>query len=162
VGEDDGRLAVERMRGYLREVLAATDTRETTVAHELQLVRAYLDLMKIALGERLSFAIHASAEALAVRIPPLSVLTLAENAVKHGIAAGGHAGVVSVAAEREGRAARIEVRDDGPGVAVISGSGLGLANTKARLRAMYGARATLSLETARGRGAVAAIEISRP
>jgi signal transduction histidine kinase len=159
VGHDDGRDAVERLRGYLKEVLGAISGPETTVKRELQLVQAYLQLMKIALGDRLTFAIDASPAVLDVRIPPLSVLTLAENAVKHGIAGAARAGVVHVVARREGATALIEVRDDGPGVAASSGSGMGLANTKARLRAMHGANARLSLQAIPGCGAVAAIEI---
>ena len=160
VGPNDGRRAVERMRAYLREVMDAIGAREATVSNELELVRAYLELMKVGLGDRLSFVIEAASEVMGVRIPPLSVLTLAENAVKHGIAGTARAGIVHVRATREGSVTRIEVRDDGEGLSMTSGSGVGLANTKARLRAMHGAKATLSLDAAPGRGAVAAIEIT--
>jgi signal transduction histidine kinase len=160
VGHDDGRDAAQRLRWYLQEVLRSLGARDTTLAGELELVRAYLDLMKIGLAERLSFTIDADAQVLEARIPPLSVLTLAENAVKHGIANGARAGVVRIAAMRKGASVRIEVRDDGPGVAPSSGNGMGLANTKARLRAMYGGGVTLSLEAEPGSGSVAAIEIA--
>jgi hypothetical protein len=162
VGHEDGRHAVERLRSYLKEVLDAMGTRETTLARELELVRAYLSLMKVGLGDRLSFTIEMAPAAMAVRIPPLAVLTLAENAVKHGIARSARVGTVQVLASREAGATRIEVRDDGEGLAASGGTGLGLANTKARLRAMYGTSATLSLDAAPGRGAVAAIEIAAP
>lgn len=160
VGPSDGRQAIERMRSYLKEVMEAIGAREATVARELELVRAYLELMKVGLGEQLSFAIEASPDVLRVQIPPLSVLTLAENAVKHGIAGTARAGFVHVRATRELGLTRIEVRDDGEGLSVTSGSGVGLANTKARLRAMHGPNATLSLDAGPGRGAVAAIEIA--
>jgi len=161
VGHDDGRHAVERLRSYLGEVLDAIGGTQTSVARELELVRAYLALVKVGLGERLSFEIDAAADVLAIRLPPLAVLTLAENAVKHGIAGRGQPGTVRVIARREGAGARIEVRDDGAGMASASGSGVGLANTKARLRAMYGEGASLSLDATPGRGAVAAIAIAR-
>ena len=162
VGEDQGLHAVERLRSYMKEVLGAFGHDETSISRELELVRAYLELTKIGLGERLSFVIDASPEVASVRIPPLAVLTLAENAVKHGIAPLARPGVVQVVARRDAGGVRIEVRDDGEAAALSAGTGVGLANTKARLRAMYGAAATLSLDAGPGRGAVAAIEITAP
>ena len=118
-----------------------------TLEDELRHVGSYLELEKARFGAQLQVTIDADAEALAVRLPPLLVQPLAENAVKHGKPAR-QLHLLIRARVRRGRL-RVTVRDDGRGIArdvldrvlepgVGAGTGLGLANVHLRLQAHYG------------------------
>jgi LytS/YehU family sensor histidine kinase len=89
------------------------------------------------------------------------LLTLVENAIKHGIAPQTEGGTIAIRAEADDRQLRIEVRDTGAGLTQSAGTGLGLANVRARLSALFGAGARLVIEPNAPRGVVAAIEIPR-
>jgi signal transduction histidine kinase len=94
-------------------------------------------------------------------IPPLMLMTLVENAVKHGIAPVGH-GRIDIRFERTGDLLRVSVADDGRGLAGEAGEGLGLANVRERLAAIHGPGASVRLAPREGGGAVATITIPRP
>ncbi|HRD98471.1 MAG TPA: sensor histidine kinase, partial [Rubrivivax sp.] len=117
---------------------------------------AYLGLMAARMP-RLRFAIDAPAELLAAPCPPLMLISLAENAVKHGAEPKIGAVLVAVSARRAADGGLdLEVADDGAGFgSQTSGSGLGLANIRDRLQQIYQGRASLTL-TARPQGGVAA------
>ncbi|MNC90683.1 Sensor histidine kinase YpdA [compost metagenome] len=89
------------------------------------------------------------------------LLTLVENAIKHGIAPQTEGGAIGIVARADARRLRIEVRDTGAGLSQVAGSGMGLANVRARLAALFGAAARLVIEPNAPRGVVAAIEIPR-
>jgi LytS/YehU family sensor histidine kinase len=89
------------------------------------------------------------------------LLTLVENAIKHGIAPQTEGGTIVVRARADDRRLRIEVCDTGAGLAQAAGTGMGLANVRARLKALFGAGARLVIEPNRPHGVVAAIEIPR-
>jgi hypothetical protein len=158
----DGGEAVQRLRAYLRDVLASVRADESTLKRELGLVRSYLALVQVSMESRLSYDAQIDAASSDVPIPPLAVLTLVENAIKHGVAPRREGGRVSVSASRVADAVRIEVRDDGVGLHASSGNGYGLANAKSRLKATHGERARLTLRANEPRGAVATIEIESP
>jgi len=135
---------------------------KTTVplAEEMQIVRAYLEIEKARLGDRLEIAIQADDDALTVPIPILSVQPLVENAIKHGIAPRTGPGWVRVRAARDGAHLRVTVENSGgesPGAG--AGAGVGLQNVRRRLEICCGAAAGLSLEF-RGERTVA--ELSLP
>ena len=159
---EGGGDAIDRLCTYLREVGAAVRGADATLGRELELVRAYLALLRVTMGERLAFEIRADEGVAGQRVPALVVLTLVENAVKHGIGRCPEGGSIRVTAARGERGLRIEVRDDGAGLTGTSGTGVGLANAKARLRATFGPAARLSLGANVPRGAIAAIEIAQP
>jgi sensor histidine kinase YesM len=96
-------------------------------------------------------------------VPTLILQPLVENAVKHGIAGVRGGGRIEVRARREGDLLLLSVRDTGPGPAPsadpVSARGVGLRNTEARLRQMYGSSDALSLRAAEGGGAVAEVRI---
>jgi len=132
---------------------------ETTLAEEIDLVSAYLGLQKIRMGARLEISIDAPASLLAARVPPMMLATLVENAIKHGIAPLAEGGSILVKARASGGELVLSVADNGRGLTAASGPGVGLANIRARLAALYGERAALALEANTPRGVVAIIRL---
>ena len=156
-----GRHMLDRLVDYLQAALPRMRQADTTLAQELELAHAYLDLQQIRIGGRLGFSIEVPEEFARLRFPPLMLLTLVENAIKHGIAPLTEGGTIRISAGPCGERLRIEVRDTGRGFAQAGGSGMGLANVRARLAALFGAGARLVIEPNTPRGVVAAIEIPR-
>jgi sensor histidine kinase YesM len=122
-------------------------------------VRAYLDIMRLRMGERLSYRIDCPEELDSVTLPPLSLATLVENAIKHGLEPKVGPGVVSISAgSREGRF-WIAVEDDGVGFSETGGEGgIGLKNLRERL-ALFSKEASLTLEPVATGGVRAIIEM---
>ncbi|MCC6363902.1 MAG: histidine kinase [Bryobacterales bacterium] len=116
---------------------------------ELEIVRAYLEIEALRLGDKLRTEIDASPEALRVSIPVLTIEPLVENAVKHGVAQNTEGGLVRVEAHLEDHGLRIRVLDTGAGFAASSshGSGHGLENVNKRLRLCYGADAEVHIHS---------------
>ena len=156
-----GRHMLDRLIDYLGAALPRVRQADTTLGQELELAHAYLDLHQIRIGGRLGFSIEVPEEMASVRFPPLMLLTLVENAIKHGIAPLTEGGTIRISAGTRGERLRIEVRDTGAGLRQGGGSGMGLANVRARLAALFGAGARLVIEPNAPRGVVAAIEIPR-
>src|SRR4051812_11482524 len=154
-----GRAMLGQLTRYLRAALPKMRSHETTLAEELDLVSAYLGVQKIRMGARLDSAIDAPEALLRARVPPMMLATLVENAVKHGIGPLAEGGAIRVKAERAGDALTLSVADNGRGLTAASGSGVGLANVRARLAALYGERAGLRLELNTPRGVVAIISL---
>lgn len=119
---------------------------------ELEIVRAYLEIEALRLGDRLRWTIDAAPEALGAMIPVLSLQPLVENAVRHGVAPSGGPGEVQVRARVEGGLCRIEVSDTGAGVeAEANPDGIGLDNVRRRLELHFGPGAQLELRRQAGR-----------
>ncbi len=154
-----GREMLASLIGYLRAALPSMRSNGSTLGRELELVRSFLNILQMRMGERLRFSIDADAQLLDAAMPPMVLPTLVENAIKHGLAPLPEGGRIDVSVRRDGEAMRIEVRDTGAGFTASGGSGVGLANTRSRLAALYGARASLSLAAASPRGVVATVRL---
>lgn len=156
-----GRNMLVALIAYLRAALPGMRRQESTLAEELELVRHYLAILQMRMGERLSFAIQAAPELLSARLPTLVLPTLVENAIKHGLSPlpeGGHIDIRAVQAGDGGLT--VEVADNGQGFGAASGgAGVGLANTRARLAGRFGDAATLELQAAEPRGVVARVHL---
>ncbi len=159
---------VDRLVDYLRASIprlrSTASEAEATLGAQLDVARAYLALMRSRLL-RLSFTLNADDELLAARCPPLMLIGLVENAVKHGIEPKLGPGHITVAAVRTGAGdgpARLEisVSDDGVGLREgAMGSGLGLVNVREQLQQLYGSAAELRLQSAAGGGARATLSL---
>ena len=156
-----GRRMLDRFLDYLQAALPRMRGSSTTLEEELQLARAYLDLQQLRIGGRLAFSIDVPEAIGELRFPPLMLITLVENAIKHGIAPQLEGGTIGIRARADERVLRIEVRDTGAGLRQAAGTGIGLANVRARLAALFGAGARLVIEPNLPHGVVAAIEIPR-
>ena len=132
---------------YLRQSMPRERGDGSTLRQQLELSRAYLDIMRIRMGQRLLYRIRAEDDVLTAPFPPLLMATLIENAIKHGIEPKPGGGHVEVDARRDGTRLVVTVSDDGVGFSpdAASGHGVGLANTRARLAALYGDAASLDL-----------------
>ena len=154
-----GRAMIRSLRGYLGEAIPMSRLRETPLGEEVRLATAYLEVLKVRMGARLETRVQVSPDVVDRPVPPLMLVTLVENAVKHGIAPRAEGGRVAIEANRGDAFVEIRVIDDGIGFREHSGTGVGLANTRARLRTLYGAAARLDLARNPGGGVVATIRL---
>jgi sensor histidine kinase YesM len=136
-----GRLAV-----LLRVSLDNSGRRLIPLREELAMVESYLDIERVRFGEKLRGSVEVPAELRDAEVPPMSVQSLVENAVKYGVTPQSSGGECRIAACAEGESLRIEVRDTGPGfdLAAIP-AGHGLDNLVERLDALFGPRARLNV-----------------
>ena len=159
VDPDRGQQMLGSLLDYLRAALPAMRRPSAALAEEFELVRAYLSLLQHRMGDRLHFRIELSDQLASAPIPPLILPTLVENAVRHGLGPLPEGGTISVNAVRDDNQVVVSVADDGAGFQGTSGSGVGLANTRARLSALFGNAASLSLRSNQPRGIVAEVRL---
>ena len=155
-----GAEVISSLMRYLRAALPQLRSQNATLDDELELVRAYLDLLPVRMGERLAFFIDADLAHDSVEFPPMLLITLVENAFKHGLEPLG-GGTVCVQARGDGNMLQVSVTDDGIGVgaAPSGGTGVGLVNVRRQLAARYGKHARLTLERVHPRGTRARISM---
>jgi len=152
---------VERLAALLRAALDAGRRGLVPLAEELDLVADYLEIEKARLGERLTYAIDASANVEGYLVPPLSVQALVENSVKHAIAPRAAGGQLRVEARGDEARLVVRVRDDGPGFSLDgTAPGHGLDVLRGRLAERFGAGAALSAGRENG-GAVVTMIVPR-
>ena len=144
---------------YLRAALPQLRSDSTTLGQEVDLAQAYLSIMQMRMGPRLSFAIDVPAQHRPLGVPPMLLMSLVENAVKHGLEPQAQGGTIRIAARRTADRLAIVVTDDGRGLAEKIGNGVGLTNLRGRLKALYADRARFTLEEITPHGARATIEI---
>jgi LytS/YehU family sensor histidine kinase len=150
---------------FLRAGLAGLRDDTTTLAREFDMAAAFLAIMKTRMGERLTFELNLPGELADESMPPAMLISLVENAIKHGLEPALDGGHLGLSARRDGSMLTIEVRDTGLGLGVASAAasgGVGLSNIRERLAAIYGADASLSVHENQPRGVVAAITLIRP
>lgn len=156
---DAGALMLRNLRNYLSVALPGMRDGAATLGREIDHVCAYLDIQQIRMGHRLAYAIDVPDALRDARLPPLMVLTLVENAVKHGLTPLPEGGHIDVRATATGSRLTIDVVDTGRGFAKSQGSGTGLANIRARLASAYGPSASLSLALGPAGGVIATLEL---
>ena len=123
---------------FLRATLAHDGRHEHSLAEELALLDAYLEIEKARLGERLRLTMKAGPDLLDSAVPYLMLQPLVENAIRHGIAPLATPGRLDIRVERAGAQLRVDVHNDGRRPAQSTGGGIGLANVAERLRHLYG------------------------
>ncbi len=156
---DGGAELFSHLMVYLRAALPRLRETESTLATEINLARAYLAVLQIRMGSRLRFSIEVPDVLLSMPFPSMALLTLVENAVKHGLAPAQLGGTIAIrAAERHDRI-MLTVTDTGVGFGAKGGSGIGIANTRSRLAAVYGDAAELALAANTPHGVIASIVV---
>jgi sensor histidine kinase YesM len=151
---------------YLRASLSGLGNGRHTLGDEIDLIDAYMRIIKIRMEDRLEYAIEVPAALRGLTLPPLTLQPLVENAIVHGLEpqiAGGH---VRVGARSDGRSLVVTVDDDGAGLAEPAraggrraGSGTALANIRSRLEQAYGSSASLDIGAAEPRGVRARLSL---
>jgi signal transduction histidine kinase len=151
---------LQSLIGYLRAAVPRLHNSHATLGDEEALLRAYLELMQMRMPDRLQWQLRIDPALRELRFPPMALLTLVENAVRHGIdpsEAGGRIEVEAGADAASGRI-RIVVSDTGVGMAETAPPGMGLTNLQARLEAFFGSGATLALCEAAPHGVQAELQ----
>lgn len=158
---EDAAALLDALVTYLRAAIPRLhgDALEHTLGEQLELCRAYLEIMRLRL-ERLSYRVEADESLLAHPFIPLLLLTLVENAVKHGVEPSTDPGEIVIIATRQGRSLCLRVEDSGVGLSALGAGGVGLHNLNAQLQVRYGARAQFQLAGREEGGAVASIDIA--
>ena len=145
---------------YLRAAVPALDAERSTFANEQQTVCAYLELMRVRMPDRLRYAVRIDPSALTLYCPPMALLTLVENAVKHGIDPSETGGTIDVRVELRERRVQVRVADTGVGLLARrpGGFGTGLTNLRERLALAFDGDAQFRLAPAHPHGTVAEAE----
>jgi hypothetical protein len=140
-----------RLAELLRELVVDAPAARVPLRDELNFVERYLSIERARYGERLRITVNAAQDALEVRIPRLLIQPLVENAVRHGLSGSTSSGAIDIAATRTERWLTVQVSNDGAAPqrdAVAPLEGVGLGNTRSRLRTLYGDAFELGFTTA--------------
>jgi two-component sensor histidine kinase len=158
-GSPQASSVLKSLIAYLRAAVPRMQQVGTTLGQELDLVRAYLELMQMRIPDRLQFALHIEPAANALQCPPMTLLTLVENAVRHGIDPREEGGRIDVDVWlRDGRC-HARVTDTGVGLkSTTGGLGTGLSNLRERMQLAFGGDAQLRLTEVQPHGVCAELE----
>jgi signal transduction histidine kinase len=147
-GSPQAATVLDSLIGYLRAAMPRLQEANANLEQELQLVRSYLELMQMRMPDRLQYSVHADDAALKLRCPPTTLLTLVENAVRHGIDPSEEGGRIDVRVTVVDGRCRAEVSDTGAGLkGGGEGLGTGLASLRERLKIVFGDGAQVRLAT---------------
>ena len=156
---EKGRFLLRNLGDYLRVAISRARLRDASLGEEVALARSFLAIFEVRMGARLRVRIDLPAELASALVPPLMLGTLVENAIKHGIGPRASGGTVSLTARRDGSSLEVEVADDGVGFRARSGHGVGLANIRARLEALFASAGSLELARGRAGGVTATMRL---
>jgi hypothetical protein len=157
-----------RVHGYLIEYLRASLPQMRskngkgsggTLGKQVELSRAYLAIMQARMKERLAVRFEVPDFLGSAPFPPMMLQTLIENAIKHGLEPKISGGTIVVRAQVVGATLHVDVCDDGVGIDLHAGEGVGLANIRERLALLYGKAAELAIEIPPGGGACVSIRL---
>ena len=151
---------------YLRAALPQLRAHSSTLGREFELAKAYLAILQMRMGRRLTFSVELASDLASHPFPPNMLISLVENAIKHGVEPAVDGGTVGIDARRDGDRIVLTVTDSGRGLAAsgaasadTAGDGVGLSNVRERLAALFGPRARFTIEEVQPRGTRAIITI---
>jgi signal transduction histidine kinase len=154
---------LDHLVGYLQNAMPDMRSVSSTLGREMDLVSDYLAVMRIRMGERLRFTVEVAEDLRRLPFPPAMLISLVENAIKHGLERASRPGLITIIARHErdgkGELLKVSVVDDGVGLTEQSGQGTGLANITERLLLLYGRKASLFVEPGDGRGVRAVLTV---
>ena len=145
---------LSRLSDLLRHTLDHVETQEVPLWRELEFLRLYLSIEQVRFEDRLRIRIEAGPEVSDALVPHMALQPLVENAVRHGLGQSEEPVLIQVGVASVNGHLALTVTDDGPGcpTSVFEEKGIGLTNTRNRLKRLYGAGATLTLENRLPRG----------
>ena len=156
----DASRMLELLGDVLRSALRADPRHEIPLSEELQFLEQYLAIEQVRFSDRLRVVWSIDDGVRRAHVPGFILQPLVENALRHGIAKRGEVGTIEIGARRVNDTLVLTVGDDGPGLSEIPPRlGLGLTNTRERLRTMYGDTASLAIDPAATRGTIATIRL---
>ena len=157
--------AVDMLTGLadlLRVLFKNIEVQEVSLKEELEFLERYLEIEKVRFKDRLRVNMKIEPDTLEALVPNLILQPIVENAIRHGIEQRSASGLLEISAQRQNGTLSLEVRDDGPGLSPEDKPGegqIGLANTRTRLRQLYGEAQSFELRNEVGGGAVATMAI---
>jgi len=148
----------------LRHSLENIGVQEVSLRHEIDFLKIYFEIEQVRFKDRLQVRLEIEPETLKASVPNLILQPLVENAIRHGVGKQRDAGLVEITAERQNGSLIVRVRDNGPGLSEgwtvnDGGFGIGIANTRARLRQLYGDAQTFDIRNSESGGAVVVLKI---
>ncbi|MEP6507219.1 MAG: histidine kinase [Gemmatimonadales bacterium] len=148
---------LSKLSDLLRDLLRHRDSALVRLSDEMKYTRTYLEIAHLRFADRLAFTIDAHPDVLGAAVPLFVLQPLVENAIGHGIGGKATGGTITVRANRSGNRLMLEVEDDGVGLTAAPGEGVGLGNTRERLRVCFGSDADLNLRLGEKGGTIATI-----
>ncbi len=159
-GSPQAPAVLRALIAYLRAAVPRLHEASTTLGQELDLVQAYLELMHMRMPDRLTYALNVDESARAATCPPITLLTLVENAVRHGIDPAEDGGRIDIDVQTRGEYCLVRVRDTGIGLRASDGGlGTGLVTLRERLRLIFGDRAKLAVTEQLPHGVCAELDL---
>ena len=146
---------------YLRTSLSRTFPDPITLDQEIDMIKAYLNIQKIRMGERLHFNIELPDAVSKHPFPPMLLQPLVENALKHGLEPKMEGGEIMIKATEEEDLIRVEVMDTGCGFSSLHNAGVGIGNVKERIKLLYGEKGRFIIEENKPNGVRAIIEVPK-
>ena len=147
---------------YLRQSMPRTEDSMSSLGEELERARAYLDILKLRMGERLALQLQVPDALMGVPMPPMMLQTLVENAIKHGLEPVSGGGTIWILAREDQGKVCVTVADDGRGFGTdTGGTGIGLKNVRERLQLAYGDAASFAIGANFPKGVAATITLPR-
>lgn len=156
---DTARKTVGRLSDLLRQTLENDGAQEVTLRSEVDFLERYLQIEQTRFGDRLSVNLDVDPETYDAAVPTMVLQPLVENAIKHGITRRRGPARIDIRAHRSNGSLEMMVLDNGMGLKGTIREGVGLANTRARLRQLYGEQHDLTLANAEGGGVIATVTI---
>lgn len=153
----DASRMLELLSAVLRQVLQSGKREKVTLDEELRFIQQYLAIEQVRFSDRLQVRWSIEPTVRDALVPEFILQPLVENAVRHGVARLSEAGMIEVAARESETDLILSVRDNGPGVRPGSNSGVGLANTRARVETLFGEAGQLEVVKAEGGGTIATL-----
>ena len=146
---------------YVRAALPQMREGSTTLGKEIQQCRAYLEILKFRMEDRLQYAVTVPQGLMSAQFPPMMLQSLVENSIKHGLQPKPEGGSITLTADIASGKLRVTVADTGLGFAAASttGTDAGLANVRERLAALHGIAARLTVEANTPHGTIVTIEV---
>ena len=144
---------------YLRAAMPQMRESATNLGREVEMSRAFLEITRMRMGSRLTYDVDVPETLRSRQFPPMMLISLVENAVKHGIDPCCDAGTITIRAREDDGHLTVSVADTGEGILPKKGTGVGLSNIRERLKTLHGTSARLILQENEPHGVVAAIEI---
>ena len=143
---DDAKRMLEDFIAYLRATLASSREQRTTLDSEFEMMKNFLSILEIRMGERLRVSLDLPSDLRNATMPPMLLQPIIENAIKHGLEEKLEGGSVSLHAARMGESVRISIVDTGLGFRKNSSNGIGLKNVRERIEKLYGPQGSVLIE----------------
>jgi len=150
---------LENLNRYLRAALDHSRSESSSLSRELELLKAYLEIQKVRMGDRLSYHFDVPDRVAALPFPPMLLQPLVENAVKHGLEPTVAGGNIDLRARLHKNKVEMTLIDNGNGLGDNFVSGVGLSNVRERLHSMFGEQASFNIATSDSGGVTVCLSI---